>query len=104
VDGFVFDQGQLTESALSATAVVGPFDPVDDGQAQLIASGPPAAVEHVFLQGTFDRFECAAQAMAPSCAHCGCRILGHGVEVSGTIYCCAHCAERASAQGVSDRA
>lgn len=51
--------------------------------------------------GTFDSFECAAHAMAPTCAHCGCRILGHGVEVDGTIYCCAHCAEHS---GVADRA
>ncbi|HLS25687.1 MAG TPA: hypothetical protein VK063_07435 [Beutenbergiaceae bacterium] len=55
--------------------------------------------------GTFDSFECAAHAMAPTCEHCGVRILGHGVEGSdGTIYCCAHCA-RASGEGdVTDRA
>jgi hypothetical protein len=29
---------------------------------------------------TFDSFECAIQALAPTCEHCGCRILGHGVE------------------------
>src|SRR5699024_11485580 len=28
----------------------------------------------------FDSFECAVQGIAPECAHCGCRILGHGVE------------------------
>jgi hypothetical protein len=28
----------------------------------------------------FDSFECAIQAFAPSCPHCGCRIIGHGVE------------------------
>jgi hypothetical protein len=27
----------------------------------------------------FDSFECAIQVLAPSCAHCGCRIIGHGV-------------------------
>lgn len=42
--------------------------------------------------GTFDSFECAAHAMAPICKHCGCRILGHGVETEDAIYCCAHCA------------
>lgn len=26
-------------------------------------------------KGTFDSFECAAHAMAPHCAHCGCTIL-----------------------------
>jgi hypothetical protein len=42
---------------------------------------------------TFDSLECAANRVAPSCAHCGCRILGHGVQSGTTIYCCAHCAE-----------
>jgi hypothetical protein len=41
---------------------------------------------------TFDSFECAIQAMAPTCAHCNCRVIGHGVEQDGSIYCCAHCA------------
>jgi hypothetical protein len=53
--------------------------------------------------GTFDSFECAAHAMAPTCAHCGCRVLGHGVEAGGTIYCCAHCAEHSGAHGLTDR-
>jgi hypothetical protein len=43
----------------------------------------------------FDSFECAIHAMAPICAHCKCRIIGHGVEVANTIYCCAHCARQA---------
>ncbi|MFB9072749.1 hypothetical protein ACFFX0_16705 [Citricoccus parietis] len=42
--------------------------------------------------------------MAPACAHCGCRILGHGAEVSGTMYCCAHCAEHSGATEITDRA
>lgn len=54
--------------------------------------------------GTFDSFECAAHRLAPSCDHCGCRILGHGVETGGAIYCCAHCARNAGAGGVKDRA
>jgi hypothetical protein len=29
---------------------------------------------------TFDSFECAITALAPKCAHCGCRIIGHGVD------------------------
>jgi hypothetical protein len=42
--------------------------------------------------GTFDSFECAIEAMAPRCAHCGCRVIGHGVETDdGTIFCCGHC-------------
>ncbi|MGQ1839066.1 hypothetical protein ACT4S2_11485 [Kocuria turfanensis] len=53
--------------------------------------------------GTFDSFECAVHAMAPTCAHCGCRILGHGVEAGGTVYCCAHCAEHSGVTGLADR-
>jgi hypothetical protein len=52
---------------------------------------------------TFDSFECAIQKLAPTCAHCGCRIIGHGVEDSGTFYCCAHCAEQQGVKGLEDR-
>ena len=52
----------------------------------------------------FDSFECAIQGVAPTCKHCGCRILGHGVEKEGAIYCCAHCAGEAGAAGLADRA
>ena len=52
---------------------------------------------------TFDSFECAIHALAPVCAHCGCRIIGHGVEADGRIFCCAHCAAGAGAEGVRDR-
>ena len=41
---------------------------------------------------TFDSFECAIQKLAPSCAHCKCRIIGHGMEANGKTYCCEHCA------------
>jgi hypothetical protein len=41
---------------------------------------------------TFDSLECAAQQLAPVCGHCGCRILGHGIEGASARYCCAHCA------------
>jgi len=43
----------------------------------------------------FDCFECAIQKMAPICQRCSCRVVGHGVEVSGRFYCCAHCAREA---------
>ena len=29
----------------------------------------------------FDSFECAIHALAPKCAHCGCTIIGHGLEI-----------------------
>jgi hypothetical protein len=53
---------------------------------------------------TFDSFECAIQAMAPTCAHCGVRIVGHGVEEGGNIFCCAHCAKQQGGTTVRDRA
>ena len=30
-------------------------------------------------RGTFDSFECAIHALAPTCAHCQCRVIGHGM-------------------------
>lgn len=42
---------------------------------------------------TFDSFECAIHALAPTCVHCGCRVVGHGVERGESIYCCQHCAD-----------
>jgi hypothetical protein len=42
----------------------------------------------------FDSFECAVHKLAPTCRHCGCRVLGHGVESDGQIFCCAHCARQ----------
>lgn len=41
---------------------------------------------------TFDSLECAAHKIAPVCPHCGCRVLGHGIETPSGICCCAHCA------------
>ena len=64
----------------------------------------PITVSQGDRSGVFDSFECAAHAMAPTCAHCGCRILGHGVEADGAVFCCANCARRAGVSGVSDRA
>lgn len=52
---------------------------------------------------TFDSFECAIHTLAPECAHCGCKVVGHGVEAGGTIYCCAHCAEHSGVAGLADR-
>ena len=54
-------------------------------------------------RGVFDSFECAAHAMAPVCAHCGCRILGHGVEDESRIFCCANCARTAGHEQLVDR-
>lgn len=52
---------------------------------------------------TFDSFECAIHRLAPVCAHCGCRIVGHGLEADGVFYCCDHCAEEKGVKGLKDR-
>jgi hypothetical protein len=52
----------------------------------------------------FDSFECAIHALAPTCEHCDCRIIGHGVEANGRMFCCAHCATEEGVRGVEDRA
>lgn len=53
---------------------------------------------------TFDSFECAIHRLAPECEHCGVRIVGHGLEEDGRMYCCAHCAEHSGAHALRDRA
>ncbi len=52
----------------------------------------------------FDSFECAIHSLAPICAHCKCRIIGHGVEAKDSIYCCANCAQQAGVTALRDRA
>ena len=52
---------------------------------------------------TFDSFECAIEALAPRCQHCNCRIIGHGVEFDGTMFCCAHCATESGVTAIKDR-
>lgn len=53
---------------------------------------------------TFDSFECAIHMLAPKCSHCGCRIVGHGMESAGSMFCCAHCAHESGVKNVADRA
>ena len=52
---------------------------------------------------TFDSFECAIHALAPMCEHCGCKVIGHGVQDGEAIFCCARCAKRAGVAGLKDR-
>lgn len=52
---------------------------------------------------TFDSFECATHALAPTCAHCACRILGHGLEEGGIMFCCANCARQKGHLRLRDR-
>ena len=51
----------------------------------------------------FDCFECAIHALAPICSHCGCRIIGHGMETESNYYCCSHCASEDGIQAFEDR-
>lgn len=53
---------------------------------------------------TFDSFECAIHALAPECHHCGCRIVGHGVQQGDEIFCCASCAKHEGVTALKDRA
>jgi hypothetical protein len=52
---------------------------------------------------TFDCFECAIHTLAPVCDHCGCRIIGHGIEARPRIYCCAHCARESGVLTAADQ-
>lgn len=53
----------------------------------------------------FDSFECAIHRLAPVCEHCGCKIVGHGIQAEGRFFCCAHCArEMQGTEQVRDRA
>lgn len=58
---------------------------------------------HDGMELVFDSIECAAHAIAPRCSHCGCRILGHGIETDEAIYCCASCARDTGVEGAHDR-
>jgi hypothetical protein len=52
----------------------------------------------------FDSFECAIHRLAPRCDHCGCTIIGHGVEGGSRMFCCVHCAAREGFGQLADRA
>jgi hypothetical protein len=52
----------------------------------------------------FDSFECAIQKLAPTCQHCGCRIIGHGIEADDVFFCCANCAREAGVTTAVDHA
>ena len=52
----------------------------------------------------FDSFECAISSLAPHCTACDCRIIGHGMEKDGKLFCCAHCAASKGVNEMVDRA
>lgn len=53
---------------------------------------------------TFDSFECAIETLAPHCAYCDCKIIGHGLEKNNKIFCCANCARAAGTSELKDHA
>jgi hypothetical protein len=95
----------------------------EDGHADVRVTNrfgePPEELEFVSREGndkafqvtmsggdshTFDSFECAVHALAPTCEHCNVKVIGHGVEADSRFFCCAHCASMAGIGGVADRA
>jgi hypothetical protein len=84
--------GQRQEDAMATCEVCGNDY---DKTFEVVTGG----VSHVF-----DSFECAIHRLAPTCPHCGCKIVGHGVEAGGRIFCCAHCAGQEDVEGLRDRA
>ena len=88
--------GQATAEAGRAESHTGKCEVCGNEYAlafQVIAAGQT----HVF-----DSFECAIHRLAPICEHCGCRILGHGIEAGGRFFCCAHCARHAGFTAARD--
>ncbi len=86
----------------------GPPQNAEVGQESMYVSGiPNDKTFRVEIPGdqphVFDSFECVIQALAPTCEHCGVRIICRGVEANGSLYCCAHCASMAGATEVQDR-
>jgi hypothetical protein len=57
-------------------------------------------VTHDGASRIFDSFECSVEALAPRCAHCNCRILGHALRRGGATFCCEHCARHAASASV----
>jgi hypothetical protein len=53
---------------------------------------------------TFDSFECAIHLLAPRCENCNVRIIGHGLEADGRMFCCDNCAEAQGVERLRDRA
>jgi hypothetical protein len=49
---------------------------------------------------TFDSFECAIHALAPTCEHCGCRVIGHGIQSGDRVFCCHSCARQVGVEQV----
>ena len=62
----------------------------------------PLEITTAGQQHVFDCFECAIHKLAPICDHCGCQIIGHGIEAGDRFFCCAHCARNSGAPQAVD--
>src|SRR5689334_18157195 len=111
------DFNPLNAMATSTIPLPADLGPNVQGLGQTVSAAPNSTCEtcgnsydkafQVTMNGrthVFDCFECAIQTLAPTCEHCRCRIIGHGVEENGCYYCCAHCAHHEGARQVADRA
>jgi hypothetical protein len=101
-------QSATTGAAGSAATAPAPLPLAPDGERSCEVCGnlydkALRIVQHGRVH-VFDCFECAIHALAPTCATCGCRIVGHGMESDAVMYCCAHCAQRSGVGGLKDRA
>ena len=52
--------------------------------------------------GVFDCMECAIEKIAPRCHHCRCRMIGHGLEARGLMFCCAHCMRASTSDAIDE--
>ncbi len=51
----------------------------------------------------FDSFECAIHLLAPVCANCGIKVIGHGLQIRGRVFCSSHCSRSAGVRYFQDR-
>lgn len=103
--------GGLRQPATATAAVVPATEPVvqlhDPSDRVCATCGNKYArmfevVTHDGQRRFFDSFECAIHLVAPTCDHCGCRIVGHGLEAGTAMYCCANCARSAGERALVD--
>jgi hypothetical protein len=61
-----------------------------------IETDEPLRINYKGRTSDYCCFECAITPLAPACAHCNCRVIGHGTYGDdGNTYCCQHCADQA---------
>ena len=64
----------------------------------------PLTIQYQGEEHIFDCFECAINELALRCANCQTRIIGHGAEADGMMFCSAHCARQQGHPEMEDRA